>query len=154
MGAVIDPRPDITRAVTRGAARWLRQAGFVAVEEMVLASGRRADLVALAPDDAIWIIEVKSGLEDYRSDHKWSDYGAYCDAFVFAVSPAFPLDVLDGEPGASAAGLILADAHGGDLIRPPQRTPLAPARRRAMTLAFARLASARLMALRDPLAER
>ncbi len=149
----IDQRPDITRAVTRGAARWLRRAGFVAVEEMVLASGRRADLVALAPDDAIWIIEVKSSPEDYRSDRKWTGYAAYCDAFAFAVSPAFPLDLLDAEPCASGAGLIVADAHGGELIRQPRRLPLSPARRRSLTLAFARLASGRLMALRDPLAE-
>jgi hypothetical protein len=143
-----DPRPEITRAVTRGAARWLRQAGFVAVEEMVLANGRRADLVALAPDDAIWIVEVKSSAQDYQSDHKWADYMAYCDAFAFAVGLDFPVGILDAEPG-----LIIADGHGGELVRPPPRAPLAPARRRAVTLAFARLASARLMALRDPLAE-
>jgi hypothetical protein len=138
-------RPDMTRAVRRGAVRCLRQAGFVTVHEMTFASGRRADIVALKPDNDIWIIEVKSGLADFRADAKWADYADYCDALAFAVAPDFPAELIP-EP----VGLIVADPFGGEIIRPPQRLPLAPARRKAVTLAFARLGAVRLMNLEDP----
>ena len=40
-------------------------------------------------------------------------------------------------------GLIIADAFGGAVLREPPHTPLAGARRKALTLAFARLAAGR-----------
>ena len=47
-------------------------------------------------------------------------------------------------------GLIVADRYGGELVRHPVEMRLAPARRKAMTLAFARLAAARLSRTIDP----
>ncbi len=138
-------RPDITRSVCRGATRWLRQAGFAVVAEMTFGNGRRADLVAIKPNHDIWIIEVKSGLADFRADQKWGHYADYCDALAFAVGPDFPQDLI--EP---PVGLIIADAFGGMMLREPERLPLAPARRKAVTLAFAQLAAGRLMRLDDP----
>lgn len=138
-------RPAQTRAVRRGATRCLRQSGFVVAHEFTLASGRRADILALGPDNDLWIVEVKSGLEDFRADLKWPEYDDWCDALVFAVSTDFPLDRIPPQ-----VGLIVADAFGGELLRTPDRRPLAPARRRAVTLGFARLASQRLMAIEDP----
>ncbi len=138
-------RPDVTRAVRRGTSRWLRRAGFALAHEFTFASGRRADILALAPDNDLWIVEVKSCLADFRTDLKWPDYDDWCDALAFAVAPDFPVGLIPDE-----VGLILADAYGGEMIRPPIRRPLAPARRRALTLGFARLASARLMLLEDP----
>ena len=52
----------------RGVKRYLREAGFACVEEMPLASGRRADIVALGLDGSIRIVEVKSSIEDFRVD--------------------------------------------------------------------------------------
>jgi hypothetical protein len=138
-------RPDITLSVRRGATRYLRQAGFVVGSEMTFASGRRADLVALRPDHEIWVIEVKSGLADFRADNKWPDYSDYCDGLVFAVDAAFPVELIPAE-----VGLIIADAFGGELLRQPERRPLAAARRKALTLAFAQLVAGRLMAIEDP----
>ena len=57
----------------------------------------------------------------------------------------FPIELLPLD-----AGLILADAYGGLVIREAPRVPLAPARRRAVTQDFARLAAARLHAALDP----
>jgi hypothetical protein len=139
------PRPDITRAVRRGAVRALRQLGFAAAHELTFPSGRRADIVALKPDNDIWIIEVKSGLADFRADLKWSGYEDYCDALVFAVSADFPAELIPAH-----VGLLVADGFGGELIRAPERRALAPARRKAVTLAFARAAASRLMLLDDP----
>jgi hypothetical protein len=141
------PRPEITQAVTRGAMRCLRALGYSVLAEVILASGRRADILALAPGGRILIVEVKSGLEDWRADTKWSEYAEYCDALAFAVAPDFPKDVLPTQ-----LGLIVADAYGGSVIREPIETPLAPARRRAMLLRFAALAADRLHVFLDPTA--
>ncbi len=138
-------RPDMTLAIRRGATRYLRQAGFVVAQEMTFPSGRRADLVAIRPNHDIWIIEVKSGLPDFRADKKWPEYADYCDALCFAVSPDFPHAIISPD-----VGLILADAFGGTMLRDPVRAGLAPARRKALMLSFTQLVAGRLMRLEDP----
>ncbi|MFI5014801.1 MAG: DNA repair putative endonuclease MmcB [Hyphomicrobiales bacterium] len=142
------PRPEVTAAVTRGAMRCLRALGYSALVEVTLASGRRADILALAPGGRILIVEVKSGLEDWRADEKWSDYAEFCDALAFAVAVDFPVEVLPAD-----LGLIVADAYGGALLRESAETPLSPARRRAMLMRFAALAADRLHALADPVTD-
>ncbi len=62
----------------------------------------------------------------------------YCDAFAFAVAPEFPREILPDEPG-----LIVADGFGGAVLREAEVAPLAGARRKALTLAFGRLAALR-----------
>lgn len=138
-------RPEITRAVCRGAARHLQARGYAIVKEMRFANGRRADIVALSPSGEILVVEVKSGLADYRVDGKWPDYRDYCDGFLFAVAPDFPHEILPDD-----VGLIVADAWGGELLREPPRHPLAAARRKMLTIAIARLAACRLLAIEDP----
>lgn len=131
-------RPETTLAVTRGAARLLTEMAYAPLAEVGLPNGRRADLMALGPRGEIVIVEVKSSPEDYLTDRKWTEYAPYCDAFYFAVSPAFPTGLIPGEPG-----LIVADGFGGAVVREPGWTPLVAARRKALTLAFARLAAFR-----------
>lgn len=131
-------RPETTAVVTRGAARLLVDLGYAPLAEVTLPNGRRADLMALGPKGDILIVEVKSGLEDFRVDRKWGEYAPYGDAFYFAVAPHFPDGVLPEEPG-----LLVADGFGGAVVREAPLTPLAPARRKALTLAFARLAALR-----------
>ena len=135
-------RPETTQVVTRGAARLLVALDYAPVAEVCLPNGRRADLMALGPKGDIVIVEVKSGLEDFRCDLKWREYGPFCDAFYFAVAPEFPQDLI-GED----CGLIIADGFGGAVVRDAPSAPLAPARRKALTLAFARLGA--LRTLRD-----
>src|SRR5271170_7420170 len=113
-------------------------AGYAPLLEVTLPNGRRADIMALGPRGEIAIAEVKSGLEDFRTDHKWGEYLPYCDAFYFAVAPEFPRDILPETPG-----LIVADGFGGAVLREAPVTPLAGARRKALTIAFARLAALR-----------
>jgi hypothetical protein len=131
-------RPETTSVVTRGAGRLLIDLGFAPLLEVGLPNGRRADLMALGPRGEILIAEVKSGLDDFRTDRKWGDYMPFCDAFYFAVAPGFPLGALPETPG-----LIVADAFGGAVLRDAPEARLAPARRRALTIAFARLAALR-----------
>ncbi|MFI4933858.1 MAG: DNA repair putative endonuclease MmcB [Caulobacterales bacterium] len=131
-------RPETTSAVTRGAGRLMAALGFAPLVEVTLPNGRRADIMALGPRGEIAIAEVKSGLEDFRTDQKWGDYLPYCDHFYFAVAPEFPREILPDEPG-----LIVADAFGGAVLREPPLSVLAPARRKALTVAFGRLAAVR-----------
>ena len=133
-------RPETTLSVTRGAARLLADMGYAPLLEVCLPNGRRADVMALGKKGDILICEVKSGIEDYRVDQKWPEYAPFCDAFFFAVSPEFPQGALPDEPG-----LIIADGFGGAVVRDAPISPLAPARRKALTVAFARLAAMRLM---------
>ncbi len=133
-------RPETTGQVTRGAARLMADLGFAPLLEVSLPNGRRADVMAVGPRGEIAICEVKSSPEDYLADRKWGEYLPFCDQFYFAVAPEFPQGLLPEEPG-----LIVADAFGGAVIRPPLLTPLAGARRKSLTLSFARLAAGRLL---------
>jgi hypothetical protein len=135
-------RPETTSAVTRGAARLIVALGYAPLLEVGLPNGRRADIMALGPRGDLIIAEVKSGLSDFRTDRKWGDYLPYCDAFFFAVAPEFPREILPTEPG-----LIVADAFDGALLRESPATRLAGARRKALTIAFARLAALRATGL-------
>jgi hypothetical protein len=140
LGAPTFTRPETTVAVTRGAARLLLELGYAPLAEVTLPNGRRADLMAIGPRGQIIIVEVKSSLEDYRVDQKWGEYAPFCDAFSFAVAPHFPREILPGGPG-----LIVADAFGGAVLIEAPLTLLAPARRKALTLSFARLAAMRAL---------
>ncbi|RAK59703.1 DNA repair protein MmcB-related protein [Phenylobacterium hankyongense] len=131
-------RPETTASVTRGAGRLLAALGYAPLTEVTLPNGRRADLMALGPKGQIFIVEVKSGVEDFRTDQKWHEYQPYCDAFAFAVAPEFPREILPPEPG-----MIVADGFGGAVLREAPVNALAGARRKALTLAFARLAALR-----------
>jgi hypothetical protein len=133
-------RRETTLSVTRGAARLMLDLGYAPLLEVGLPNGRRADVMAIGRRGDIVICEVKSGIDDYRIDRKWHEYGPFCDAFYFAVAPEFPQDILPETPG-----LIVADGFGGAVVREAPATPLAPARRKALTLAFARLGAMRTM---------
>jgi len=136
-------------AVQRGVGRLLRAHGFAMVTELALATGRRADVVGLGPDGEIWIVEIKSSIDDFRVDQKWPDYRLSCDRLFFATHAAVPLDIFPDD-----TGLILADAFGGELVRPAPEHRLAGASRKAMLVRFAQAAAVRLHGLIDPGAER
>jgi hypothetical protein len=131
--------------LARGVARALAGFDFASVEEFVPAPGLRVDLMALGPRGEVWVIECKSGRADYAADRKWQGYLDWCDRFFWAVDADFPSGLLP-----EGTGLILADAWGAEILRMGPETPLAPARRRALSLRFARQAALRLQALRDP----
>jgi len=138
-------RPDITLAVCRGACRLMRQTGRSVLRELPLPDGRRADIMAIAGSGELTIVEVKSSIEDWRVDQKWPDYLAWCDLLYFAVPVDFPQALI-----AEEVGLIVADAYGAEILRHPLRRPVAAARRKALLVDCARLASERLARLEDP----
>lgn len=136
--------PD-AQDILRGVQRVLKAHRLESLAEVVLANGRRADVMAIGSSGELWIVEIKSSIADFRSDAKWPEYVDYCDRLFFAVSPAFPNEILP-----QAAGLILADRFGGEIVREAPETRLSAPRRKAVTLAFARVAAARLMHALEP----
>lgn len=142
----VDRRQSPTAlAVARGTGRLLHSLGFVHVCELPLASGRRADMVALRDDGELWIVEIKSSVEDFRADNKWPDYRLHCDRLFFATAPHVPPEIFPDD-----AGLILADGYDAEVVRDAPEHRLAGATRRAVTLRFARAAASRLHRLGDP----
>ena len=137
------PRPP--RRWRAGRARLLRQANYVPISEFVLPTGRRVDLIALDASGSVLIVEVKSSIADFRADQKWSDYLDFCDLMYFAIPADLPQDLIPAE-----TGLILADAWGAAFLRHPERQTLPAARRKAITLQFARAAAQRLHEIHDP----
>ena len=133
--------------LARGVGRALAERGFASLTEVSLANGRRADVMGLGPAGEVVIVEVKSSLQDFRSDAKWPEYREYCDRFYFAVAEDFPRHAIPED-----CGLIVADGFGGAVLREAPLIALAAARRKAVTLRFALVGSERLRRLLDPAA--
>ncbi|HEY8032902.1 MAG TPA: MmcB family DNA repair protein [Methylocella sp.] len=144
--ALLDGRQSGTALlVARGTRRLLWRLNFSTVTELPLLSGRRADIVALASDATILIVEVKSSVADFRADAKWQDYRAHCDRLFFAIPETVPAEIMPED-----AGLILADAYGAGILRQAPEHRMASATRRAMLMRFAQAAAHRLHRLSDP----
>ncbi|MGF1630455.1 MAG: MmcB family DNA repair protein [Kiloniellaceae bacterium] len=142
--------PAIDRAnaaglLARGLTRFFAAHGLVGLAEFTLGCGRRADLLCLDARSRITIVEIKSSLEDFRTDRKWPEYLDYCDRFYFAVPEGFPREILPAEQG-----VMVADGYGATVIRDSADFALNGTRRRALLLQFAQLAAIRLHALTDP----
>ena len=137
--ATTDPaRPDRTLALTRGVTRLFIDLGLSPLCEFRLANGRRADVAGLDRRGKLVIAEVKSCRADFETDQKWPEYRDYCDLFYFAVDPDFPRALLP-----DTEGLIVADDYGAAIARTAAERPLNAARRKAVTLRFARQAAAK-----------
>jgi hypothetical protein len=144
------PAPDRRQsetalAIARGTARLLRSLGFSCISELPLPSGRRADLVALNERGEIWIVEIKSSVEDLRADQKWPEYRAHCDRLFFAFTQDLPCEIFPDD-----TGLIVADAYGAHLHCEAPEHRMAAATRKAMTVRFALAAAQRINRLVDP----
>jgi hypothetical protein len=131
--------------IARGTTRLLHALGFAVVSELPLASGRRADLVALSADGEIWIVEIKSSVADFRADQKWMDYRLHCDRLFFATTLDVPCEIFPPD-----TGLIVADAFAAQIVCEAPEHRLHAATRKSMMLALARAAAQRLSALADP----
>lgn len=131
--------------ICRGVGRVLKAHGLAAVSEVALANGRRADVTGVSEAGEIWIVEIKSSIEDFRVDQKWPEYREFCDRLFFAVGPDFPSEILPVE-----TGLIIADRYGGEIHRGAPEHRLTGARRKAMTLRVLRTAASRLQGAIDP----
>ncbi len=143
--------PLAAQDVARGVTRLFFRSDLFALCEIPLPNGRRADLFAIGPKGRLVIVEIKVARADLLGDQKWTDYLDYCDQFYWAVPAGFRLDPFDcdGRDG-ECAGLIVADRYDAEIVREAPIRSLAPARRKAETLRFARRAARRLAGSLDP----
>jgi hypothetical protein len=143
--------PPVAADVARGVSRLLLRHDLIALCEVPLGNGRRADLMAVDARGQIVIVEIKVARGDLFGDAKWPDYLDYCDRFYWAVPRGFDLAPFDTPPfRPDLCGLIVADRYDAAIARDALHAPLPPARRRAETLRFARRAARRVLASIDP----
>jgi hypothetical protein len=139
---LIDGRQsDRALMIRRGVQILLAEMRFAVLPELTLSNGRRADLIALSEKGEVWIVEIKSSIEDFRVDRKWPDYRRYCDRLFFATHAGVPLEIFPED-----CGLFLSDGYAGHLLRDAPEHRLPPATRKSVTLDFSRAAAQRLMA--------
>ncbi|HEV2569908.1 MmcB family DNA repair protein [Sphingomonas sp.] len=137
--------------VARGVSRLLLRHDYVALCEVPLANGRRADLMAVDPKGRILIVEIKVSRADLLGDGKWHDYLDYCDRFFWAVPQGFCLDPFATDAfSPDLAGLIVADRYDAAIAREAAERAVPAPRRKAATLDFARRAARRLLGHLDP----
>ena len=115
------------------------------MSELTLPSGRRADLVSMNARGDIWIVEIKSSVEDLRADQKWQDYRMHCDRLFFAFTQEMPCELFPAD-----TGLIVADAYGAHLHCDAPEHRLPAATRKSMIVSFGLLAAQRISRLIDP----
>jgi hypothetical protein len=143
--------PPTASDVARGVSRLLFRADCMALCEVPIGNGRRADIMAVDGKGCLTIVEIKVSRADLLGDAKWPDYLDYCDRFFWAVPPGFDLAPFDADAfRPELAGLIVADRYDAAIMREPLHRPMAAARRKAETLRFARRAARRMMAGLDP----
>jgi hypothetical protein len=136
--------------VARGVTRLFCRQDLFAICEMPLPNGRRADLMAIDAKGGLTIVEIKVAKADLLGDGKWLDYLDYCDRFFWAVPPHLARILEEERYLPGQAGLIVADRYDAAVVREAAHRPLAPARRKAELLRFARRAARRLSAQIDP----
>ncbi|OYY79615.1 MAG: transcription elongation factor [Sphingomonas sp. 28-62-20] len=140
--------------VARGVTRLLLRHDLVAMAEVPLDNGRRADLMAIDSRGGIVIVEIKVSRADLLGDAKWPDYLAHADRFFWAVPDGFDLAPFDHAALLpDRTGLIIADRYDASVIREAPVFALAAPARKRNTLAFARRAARRLILSIDPDAE-
>ncbi|MEP9358939.1 MmcB family DNA repair protein [Sphingomonas sp. KR3-1] len=150
----IQTDPLIAADVARGVTRLLLRHDCVALAEVPLEGGRRADLMAIDSRGNIVIVEIKVARADLLGDGKWTDYLAHCDRFFWAVPEGFDLRPLEQQGFLPArAGIIVADRYDAAVMREAATVPLPAPTRRKCTLAFARRAARRVIQILDPDAE-
>ncbi len=127
--------------VRRGVQRLLINMGHTMLPEVTLATGRRADLLALTSKGEFWIVEIKSSIEDLRVDNKWPDYRQFCDRLFFATLPDVPMEIFPQD-----CGFVVSDGYGADILREAPAHALSAPARKALLLRYARSGSQRLLA--------
>ena len=145
LGLAREAEIRLAERLARGIARLFEDMGCAAIAEFPLANGRRVDVIALDGQGTTSIVEIKSSVQDFRSDAKWREYLDFCDRFYFAVPTGFPTTLIPEE-----CGLIVADGFAAAVLRNAPPVSLAPARRRVLTLRFALAAATRLRRHLDP----
>ena len=131
--------------IARGVMRHFAQIGLSSLSEFSPARGLRVDIITFGMWDEIWIVECKSGQNDFKSDKKWQNYLDWCDRYFWAVDANFPIGILPSD-----TGVIIADAYDASILRDSPLNKLSAARRKKIMNSVARSACNRLLLHTDP----
>ena len=131
--------------IARGVMRHFSQVGLSSLSEFSPTRGLRVDIITLGMSDEIWIVECKSGQNDFKSDKKWQNYLDWCDRYFWAVDANFPIGILPSD-----TGVIIADAYDASILRDCPLNKLSAARRKKIMNSVARSACNRLLLHTDP----
>ncbi len=138
--------PPLSSAdVVRGTCRLLWLQGWSPLTEVTLADGHRADIMAISKKGEILIVEIKVSAADLKGDRKWHHYRDYADRFAWAVPPHLAGHLEEDRFAPDVCGLLVADRHEALWVREACAANLAPARRKAVTLMFARAGAERAL---------
>ena len=131
--------------IARGVMRHFSQIGLSSLSEFSPTRGLRVDIITLGMSDEIWIVECKSGQNDFKSDKKWQNYLDWCDRYFWAVDANFPIGILPSD-----TGVIIADSYDASILRDSPLNKLSAARRKKIMNSVARSACNRLLLHTDP----
>ena len=131
--------------ISRGVMRHFAQIGLSSLSEFSPIRGLRVYIVALGPSDETWIVECKSGRNDFKSDNKWHNYLDWCDRYFWAVDAEFPIDILPYD-----TGLIIADPYDASILREAPLNKVSAARRKKLIKSIAKSACNRVLVHTDP----
>lgn len=130
--------------IAQGVCRLFSNMRFAPLTEFPLSNNRRVDVIGLHKDSRFLVAEIKASERDFRTDGKWPEYLSHCDEFYFAVAGGFPLELIPEE-----AGIIVADAFHGAIVRPAPKRKMNGTRRRNQILKFGLKAAQRLHRTHD-----
>ena len=137
--------------VARGVTRLLLRHDLVAMAEVPLEGGRRADLMGLDEKGRIVIVEIKVTRADLLGDAKWPDYLDFCDRFFWGLTPQLDRACLEQpEFRPECCGVIVADGYDAEIVRPAPSLGLPAARRKVEVERLARAALRRAALVADP----
>ena len=131
--------PLETADITRGVCRHMRNLNYSVLVEFRLQSKRRVDVIGMNNAGKFMIVEIKSSMNDFRSDKKWYEYKPYADQLYFAVANGFPTEVLPND-----CGVIIADAYHAHILQEAPILPMNGIRRKKQFIRFAKTAADRL----------
>lgn len=106
-------RTEIANNIKKTVAKRFKKKKRAVYFELGVARGGklRADVLALAMNGHIVIVEVKSSVSDFRTDKKMAGYLPYCNQFYLAVTSKVYAkikdEIIDG------AGVLILSADGG-----------------------------------------
>src|SRR5258708_37784761 len=80
----------LAERLARGITRLFEDMGCAAIAEFPLANGRRVDVIALDGQGTPSIVEIKSSVQDFRSDGQWRTHLAFCVRSLCAPGGCIP----------------------------------------------------------------
>ena len=111
---------SITKTLVKAGSSYLIRYRYSVFTELGLVYGGalRADVLGFGTDRSLVCLEVKSTIQDFRNDSKWTMYIPYCDKLYFVFSePVYTKHKteLRSKIGEHGAGILVLDNSTGYL---------------------------------------